>query len=72
MKLQVNGEPEELENGLTLTAFLQSKGIQPQMVVVEHNTAIPDRSTWDTLALADGDVLEIVKFMGGGAGIARV
>lgn len=66
MKLQVNGEPEELENGITLSAFLLSKGIDPQTVVVERNADIPDRSTWNTLTLTDGDVLEIVRFMGGG------
>lgn len=66
IKLQINGEPTELENEITLSAFLQAKGIKPQMVVVEHNAAIPDRNTWDKIVLADGDVLEIVKFMGGG------
>lgn len=66
MKLQINGEAIELENGTTLSAFLQAKGIPSATVVVEHNGTIPDRGTWDTIALADGDVLEIVKFMGGG------
>ncbi|MFT9057334.1 MAG: sulfur carrier protein ThiS [Ethanoligenens sp.] len=66
MKLQINGEPVELENGMTLSTFLRAKDIRPNTVVVEHNATIPDRSTWDTLTLADGDVLEIVKFMGGG------
>ena len=37
------------------------------MVVVEHNrTILRDRDAYASLALADGDVLEIVHFVGGG------
>ena len=68
MKLSVNGEQEELDTGTTLCALLLAKGIDPKTVVVERNADIPDRSTWGNLSLADGDVLEIVRFMGGGAG----
>lgn len=66
MKLRVNGVSEELADGSTLSDYLQKKGLQPATVVVEHNADIPDRSTWGSRILADGDVLEIVKFMGGG------
>lgn len=66
MKLRINGESVELENGTTLSAFIQAKGIPSATVVVEYNGTIPDRGTWDTIFLADGDILEIVKFMGGG------
>jgi thiamine biosynthesis protein ThiS len=37
------------------------------MVVVEHNrTILRDRDAYASLALATGDVLEIVHFVGGG------
>lgn len=66
MKICVNGQWEELQGGVTLAAYLSGKNIPPQTVVVERNAAIPDRESWGSVALADGDVLEIVKFMGGG------
>lgn len=66
MKLCVNGAWEEQPEGLTLAAYLQAKGLEPRTVVAEHNGQIPDRAAWGTLALADGDVLEIIRFMGGG------
>lgn len=66
MKIRVNGEWEEQPAGLTLAAFLQAKGLEPQTVVAEHNGRIPDRAAWAGIALSDGDVLEIIRFMGGG------
>ena len=36
------------------------------MVVVEHNSEIPDKEKWDSILINDGDNIEIVKFIGGG------
>lgn len=66
MKIKVNGKEQELDDRMTILAFLQSKGIHPAAVIVEHNFEIPDRYTWDTVLLNEGDTLEVVKFMGGG------
>ncbi len=67
MKINVNGAEVTLDNhSTTILALLQNKGVNPDQVVVEYNDEIPDRETWGTIRLAEGDRLEIVKFMGGG------
>lgn len=64
--ITVNGKEQAFDGACTLFDFLRSKGIEPKTVVVEHNGSIPDRADWGTITLGDGDVLEILKFMGGG------
>ncbi|HEU4643326.1 MAG TPA: sulfur carrier protein ThiS [Gemmatimonadaceae bacterium] len=63
----VNGEPRSLPAGSTLGDLLRAFELDPRMVVVEHNRVIlRDRSRFDSLALASGDAIEIVHFVGGG------
>jgi thiamine biosynthesis protein ThiS len=67
LALTVNGDPRSVAPGTTLSAFLASLSLDPRMVVVEHNrTILRDRDAYASLALSDGDVLEIVHFVGGG------
>jgi thiamine biosynthesis protein ThiS len=50
-----------------VAALLASHGLDPRLVVVEHNRVIlRDRSALPATALADGDTVEIVHFVGGG------
>ena len=63
----VNGEPRALPADATVAALLASHGLDPRLVVVEHNRVIlRDRSAPPATALADGDTVEIVHFVGGG------
>jgi thiamine biosynthesis protein ThiS len=63
----VNGAPRGLARSSTLASLLGSLRIDPRLVVVEHNrTILRDRDAYASLELADGDVLEIVHFVGGG------
>lgn len=65
--LVVNGDRRTIRAGSTLAALLQSLSLDPQLIVVEHNRVIlRDRASYDRVALADGDVLELVHFVGGG------
>ena len=65
--LMVNGAPRELEPGSTVAALLNSLRIDPRLVVVEHNRAIlRDKNAYGSLSLREGDVVEIVHFVGGG------
>jgi thiamine biosynthesis protein ThiS len=65
--LTVNGEPRAVRPGATVTEFLRDLDLDPRQVVVEHNREIVrDRATLASRALAQGDVLEIVHFVGGG------
>jgi thiamine biosynthesis protein ThiS len=67
LELTVNGERRHAAAGTTLASFLADLELDPRMVVVEHNrTILRDRDAYSSLALASGDVLEIVHFVGGG------
>ncbi len=62
----VNGEPRRTSAGITLAEFVAEIGLNPARVAVERNGEIVPRGTHDNVALADGDMLEIVHFVGGG------
>lgn len=66
LAVTVNGEPGEVPPGATLAALLARLGLDPRAVVVEHNRRIVRREGLATAALADGDAVEIVHFVGGG------
>ena len=67
LELTVNGESRQAAPGTTLASFLAELALDARMVVVEHNrTILRDRDAYASVALASGDVLEIVHFVGGG------
>ena len=66
MKLHINGEEKEVAYGLSLAGLLDELQIRPGRVVVELNRTIVSREQHNSTSLKDGDVLEIVHFVGGG------
>jgi thiamine biosynthesis protein ThiS len=65
--LTVNGAPRELEPDITIAGLLGSLAIDPRLVVVEHNrTILRDKDAYASHELEEGDVIEIVHFVGGG------
>jgi len=65
--LTVNGAARELERNSTIAGLLGSLAIDPRLVVVEHNrTILRDKAAYASHELEDGDVIEIVHFVGGG------
>lgn len=66
MKLTVNGKPVELPDGSTVAALILHLGVEPARVAIERNQDVVPRRTWAEAALADGDQVEIVTFVGGG------
>jgi len=67
LTLTVNGEPRR-STATSIAVLVAELGLKPDKVAVEHNGTIVPRSTLAETALADGDTLEIVHFVGGGAG----
>ena len=65
--ITVNGENRTLENPVTVTEYLKACNYIPVQVVVELNEEIIKRDTYDTTMLKEGDVVEILQFMGGGS-----
>ena len=62
----VNGDPREVPAGLSVAGLLEALGLQPGLVVVEHNREILDRSRVSEAEVRAGDIFEIVHFVGGG------
>ncbi|QDM41108.1 sulfur carrier protein ThiS [Altererythrobacter sp. TH136] len=65
LTLTVNGESRRTA-AATIADLVCELGLAPEKVAVERNGEIAPRSRLAELALADGDVLEIVHFVGGG------
>ena len=68
MKIQINGATQEVPDGLSVAALVAHQKIkQPAMVSVEHNGEILDREAFETVQVREGDAVEFLYFMGGGA-----
>jgi len=66
MLTTVNGKAHELTSGTTLAGLIEQLGLDGQRVVIERNRQIVPHDHHKTITLEDGDVLEIVQFVGGG------
>ena len=66
MRLTVNGEESRLEGVARLADLIARLGLDARKVAIELNLAIVPRSAYAATALADGDRIEIVHFIGGG------
>ena len=66
IKLTVNGEDVELEGPTPLMTYLESLGVNVQRVAVALNGTVLQRSRYDEITLNDGDVVEVVRPVGGG------
>lgn len=64
--LEINGRRVELEKPTPLLTYLEQLGVSPRAVAVEHNGVIIERSEYSKAKLDDGDVVEIVRMVGGG------
>ena len=64
--LTINGRDVQLANPMTIRELLASKGLTPQIVVVEHNREIVPRERYDAVVVGADDDLEIVQMMAGG------
>ena len=67
MHVTVNGETKAFSQPLTVAQLLVGCGLDPRKVAVERNLEIVPRSGYDVEMVRDGDRIEIVHFIGGGA-----
>lgn len=66
ISLYINGESTELPQPMTVAALLDARGLTGKRVAVEKNGEIVPKSQHTTVAVADGDRIEIVVAVGGG------
>ena len=67
MRVQINGEAREVRAGLTLSELIAELGLAPERLAVERNREVVRRARWAETKIAEGDQIEIVHFVGGGA-----
>ena len=67
ISLQINGKPVQLAQPTPLLTYLEQLGVNPRAVAVEHNGEIIERAEYQAITLLEGDQVEIVRMVGGGA-----
>jgi sulfur carrier protein len=66
MIIVLNGEQHKFSAPFTVGNLLEELHLQPEAVVVELNSLILERQFCSEQPLADGDHIEIIRFVGGG------
>jgi sulfur carrier protein len=66
IEVRVNGERRAMQNGATVRTLIEELGFGQKRVAVEINLEVVPRSRHAEHLLADGDVIEVVSFVGGG------
>lgn len=66
MKITCNGETKEITPNTTLISFIRDMNLNPDTVVAECDGRIVKREEYDNLILSEENVLELIRFVGGG------
>ncbi|MCX8084271.1 MAG: sulfur carrier protein ThiS [Calditerrivibrio sp.] len=66
MTVKVNGNYIEISSQKNLAELLDELNLSKKNVVVELNREIIEVSNYNSTYLKEGDVLEIIHFVGGG------
>jgi thiamine biosynthesis protein ThiS len=66
MQIRVNGEVRTLPETMTIAALLDQLRLKRDGIAVEVNRRIVPRAQHVSSCLKDGDVVEVVTFVGGG------
>jgi sulfur carrier protein len=68
MRIQLNGKAYDSSDGMTIAQLLNHLGVEGDRVAVELNLDIISKQEYSKVALKEGDNVEVVHFVGGGAG----
>lgn len=66
MQIQVNGEQQEVGEGLLLSELITHLKLRADQIAIELNHEVLRRAAWAATTLQPGDRIEIVHFVGGG------
>lgn len=67
-KIIVNGEQQDISLPFNVAQLLQVNQVeQPEMVSVQVNEEFADRGDWEKIQIKEGDEVDFLYFMGGGA-----
>ena len=66
MEITCNGETKQILPKITLGTFIRDLDLNPVTIVAECNGRIIKKEEYDSLVLQEGNVLELIRFVGGG------
>lgn len=66
MKVTVNGEGADVDDGTTVSALVAGRAEEHRRVAVAVNSGVVPRSAWGTTVLRDGDAVEVLVAVAGG------
>lgn len=66
MRIQLNGEPRDVDGGITIAGLIAELELRPEFVAVERNGELVRRADHATCRLEEGDAIEVVTLVGGG------
>ena len=67
-RIYVNGDAQEVNLPLNVSELIKQSDVQqPDMVSVQVNEEFAEREDWEKILLKDGDKVDFLYFMGGGA-----
>ena len=68
MKITVAGNKKEYEDGITVAELIVKENVEnPEYVTVTVNDVFVETAVFETTKLNEGDAVEFLYFMGGGA-----
>ena len=67
IKITLNGKPQEIQAGMTVTALLVKWKMKPELVTVEINENILQKLDYESTEIKNGDKVEFIFYMGGGS-----
>ena len=65
--ITLNGKPNEIKAGMTVSGLLLKWKIRPELVTVEINENILQKLDYESTEIRSQDKVEFVFYMGGGA-----
>ncbi len=63
--VKINGDVADLA-GKTVEDYLKTTNYDPLRIAIERNGEIVPKARYGEVVLEDGDVIEVVRFVGGG------
>ena len=66
MKIVINGQQKEIQAATNLKFLIERFCKSPSRIIAELNGAVIKHPQWEGYCLKEGDVLELVNFVGGG------
>ncbi|MBF0193331.1 MAG: sulfur carrier protein ThiS [Magnetococcales bacterium] len=67
MQITLNGESTEVPENTTISQLLDRLQFTHDRVAVELNLEVAPRESYNAVELCEGDKVEVVHFIGGGA-----